>query len=1158
MAKEIKFNIKLTIDGKEQLVTAAASTNELRQAMVTARSAADTLREKLDFTQAVQRMQGIANAVSQLAGTLNSATAENRSFGAAMRAANTMAGKDAAGFAQLKEQVSALSATIPIARDELANGLYQVISNGVPEDNWISYLQASAKSAIGGIADVGEVVKVTSTVIKNYGLEWSAAQDIQDKIQLTAKNGVTSFEQLAQALPRVTSNAATLGVSIEELLATFSTLTGVSGNTAEVSTQLAAIFTALVKPSSEATKTAQEMGIQFDAAAIKAAGGMQNFLTSLDSTIKEYAQSSGRLEQEIYGKLFGSAESLRALIPLTGELRDKFTENVGAMADSTGTIDAAFKEMGSTGSSQLQMLKNKWGELTDGIADSISGIQPMLNFSSQIGMTAVSVFTLVEAFKKLHITQALMSKSLLRNIAAYALFGTNSRKVAQATNVMSQSFRSAATRAVALKVAIRGLMSATVVGIALTALSVVIEKLAESFDKAGDAAGDAADGMDAAGKAAERQKALEEAASGAYTDAQSSLRLYVERLRTLTEARKAGKDVTEEERKIVEQLNSTYGESMGYFSSVSKWYDALTRNSEAYCRQMVLEAKTRTLANQIAEKEAENHSLRYDEKGNARWYSNVRERKPVAVDQVDAGDGKIIPVYESQEIAGTSEVEQVKKKILDNKAVIADLERQMRSAAKEAANITLPVKGSASRPQSPSVMPPAPKKSAGGASSSKAEQPAAEGSMDWYQERLDELRRQVEAAGDEAAAKALQSEYAVLEGEYKDYKVRIGVEQPDKEEARTAMETLRDELSAAEREFDDAVTVEAKVEAAAKVAEIQARIDEATRGKVSISADVEPAYIEQGSREDKRASYGNAQSRAQRIQEDYEIGIIGRDEAEREIAALNEEIASLGDGMKPLRLEVETDTSGFSKALANIKSGWGSVQGIGGGVESITEALEGNANAWQTISGLMNGFISIAEGINGIVELFNTLTATTQAHTAATTTDTIATQTDTTVTQVNTVAKQGEAIGNATASGAKLPFPANIAAIAAGVAAVVAAFAMISGGFATGGVVGGGSTFGDRKFARVNSGEMILNKWQQARLFAMVNGLEKPRFSAPQRIEVERVPSSVPSLGALAGAAAEAQAGTVRFEVSGRNLVGTMANETRISGKSGRRTNIRI
>lgn len=156
-----------------------------------AKGSAGQLRDTLlTYTQTVQTMQNVSNAVMQLTNTLNSVTEESRSFGKAMKAANTMAGKDAEGFGRLKDQIAELSKTIPMAREELANGLYQVISNGVPEDNWLSYLEASSKSAVGGIADVGEVVKVTSTIIKNYGLEWSAAQDIQDKIQLTAKNMV--------------------------------------------------------------------------------------------------------------------------------------------------------------------------------------------------------------------------------------------------------------------------------------------------------------------------------------------------------------------------------------------------------------------------------------------------------------------------------------------------------------------------------------------------------------------------------------------------------------------------------------------------------------------------------------------------------------------------------------------------------------------------------------------------------------------------------------------------------------------------------------------------------------------------------------------------------------------------------------------------------
>lgn len=58
-------------------------------------------------------------------------------------------------------------------------------------------------------------------------------------------------------------------------------------------------------------------------------------------------------------------------------------------------------------------------------------------------------------------------------------------------------------------------------------------------------------------------------------------------------------------------------------------------------------------------------------------------------------------------------------------------------------------------------------------------------------------------------------------------------------------------------------------------------------------------------------------------------------------------------------------------------------------------------------------------------------------------------------------------------------------AVAAGLANV----AKITGAFAMGGIVGGGSYSGDNLTARVNSGEMILNGNQQRELFAMANGM---------------------------------------------------------------------
>ena len=82
---------------------------------------------------------------------------------------------------------------------------------------------------------------------------------------------------------------------------------------------------------------------------------------------------------------------------------------------------------------------------------------------------------------------------------------------------------------------------------------------------------------------------------------------------------------------------------------------------------------------------------------------------------------------------------------------------------------------------------------------------------------------------------------------------------------------------------------------------------------------------------------------------------------------------------------------------------------------------------------------------------------------------------------------QSLATASGVASASKLPFPANIAAIATVVGTIASIFSSLPK-FADGGIVGGSSYSGDRLLARVNSGEMILNQGQQARLLSMTEG----------------------------------------------------------------------
>jgi TP901 family phage tail tape measure protein len=1210
MAKEIKFNVKLVVDGKEQLVTATSTAEELRRVLDSAKTSSQKLNAALvNFNQAVMAANNVTNAISQISGALNGVTEENRSFSAAMNTANTMAGKSGEDFAKLKGQVAELSKSIPAARDELANGLYQVISNGVPEDNWIAFLQKSAKASVGGIADLGETVKVTSTIIKNYGLSWDKAGDVQDKIQLTAKNGVTSFEQLAQALPRVTGNAATLGVSIDELMATFATLTGVSGNTNEVATQMAAIFTALVKPSSEASKMAQQMGIEFDAAAIKAAGGMRNFLTDLDKNVKAYASKSGMLEQEIYGKLFGSAESLRALGPLTGQLAAKFNENVEAMKGSAGTIDDAFSIMSSSGAASLQILKNKFAEVGDAIASTMGGIMPVLNITAQIGNTVIAVTAMVSGLKNLAKIQAIVKVRTMAMNAASLVWNATSVRMNALVQVCSASFRGAAVSATTLKLAIQGLLISTGVGVAIVALTEVIAAFTSKSADAQTQAEDTAESMKGFGDAADDIKtAYDSALKNTYAD-----------LMAKYEKLKAGwRALSTEQQKMawIKDNQSAFNELRLKIGNVTEAENIFNRKTDAvveafkqralaaayaakltalYQRQIELLDKKQKITKTIADdaKQGGRHAKEGDivpESWRSDRYGKVGRDGKWRFTKVGAER------YNGTNVSGNTQINSVDKEIESVNRQIGDTQKQLTTRLNTARSFI-----TADTPTTPHAKD-TPKKTT--IKDDKKDEPKthveelqaqlaaaqkemgnamtvdarvkADAKVADIQRQIDEATKGKVSIGAEteptyivqgSAADKRQSRTNAqhnIDRIRQDFEIGlIGKEDAERQIAdinkqleklgvkpievhfKTYIEELQEQLHDAQQEFEESTTIDARVKADAKIDDIQRQIDETTKGKVSIKAETEPTYIVQGSAADKRQSHSNAQNKASRIQTDYEIGIIGKDEALKEIEEINRQLAEIG--LKPIKIEL--DSKGFDKVFGDIKSGWGSIQGVGNGIQGISDALEGNGDAWQQVTGLINGFISIAEGIQGIVELFGMLTAATSAHAAASTTDAAATAGEAAAATANTAAKSGEAVANATASGAKMPFPLNLVAIAAGVAAVIAALAAVSG-FATGGVIGGTSTSGDKKFARVNSGEMILNKFQQARLFGMIDGKFQPPTFTERRLQPVTMQNITNDIEPTATEV------NINMNANARKILDMITDVKRVAKKSGKNYNV--
>ena len=323
-----------------------------------------------------------------------------------------------------------------------------------------------------------------------------------------------------------------------------------------------------------------------------------------------------------------------------------------------------------------------------------------------------------------------------------------------------------------------------------------------------------------------------------------------------------------------------------------------------------------------------------------------------------------------------------------------------------------------------------------------------------------------------------------------------------------SLQALEDELNKLNKELK--LTPETDI---TKIEELKSKIAELTGKKDALQ--IKLGIKEPKKEEAKKWAEGSIASIKDEISklddrllnENLELPVRIKLIAERD--DLQNQVDKLTNAGKPLETPFQT----FKGYAEDILGGFDGFDGVVNSFESLSKAIADGANAWdvfmgvvQTASSILNGVASTIQAVTTITELLGTTTAATTAITTASATQEVANS------SMVVGAKSGEAIADATASGAKMPFPLNLIAIAAGVAAVVGALAMISGGFADGGIIGGNSFHGDKMLARVNAGEMILNQKQQANLFSMLNS------------------------------GASSSGGTVEFKISGSQLKGVLNN----------------
>lgn len=1048
-SKEIKFSLKLIVDGKEQAVTAITTTKRLQQVIDGANTSADKLQKSIfNFNQAFSAWINITTTVSNLNSALS-------------------------GLAGSYQAVELANTRLKTVMEERMNASQQDVK--------------AVQDAIKAQTQLG---------ILGGSVQKAGAQQVATFL--------TQREALVTLIP-----------AINDLVAQQKGLAATE-------------------------QDAQNIGNLFG----KVMQGQTSALKRVGITFTE--------AQEKVLKM--GTEQERAAM-----LAEVVTNNVGHMNQALGnTAAGSMKKF----QNYLAGIKVKMGEMANSIQPILSMATSAVVLASSAGGAVVAIKKMVTVFNLTAVAANLAGlKVLWLRTQNFILTGSFTATTAS-SNMFSASLYGVSTAATVAKVAIRGLLISTGVGAVIAALSMGVEYLVNKLTGATSATNADTTALEnnqkTTSRAAKTKQAfadIQQDAAGRYTDEIGKVKLLSSVIHNSNAKYADRMAAIKKLQGIIPSYHAQIAKDGSIFKENASAVDKYVKSLQDLAMAEAVFDKMKSLAKQLIDAQTAANN----------WGNGVRNREN-QIKQLNGGKSSTEVLRDlvtnhtlqgkpSTQSAvtqngridfgqGTAKLKQMagqKQKEGQNKALLSALnhDRQMQASYQaKADDLKAQMEGLTSF-LSPGALSkflkfsrnggyvngmgvPNTQVSPGNGHSGKGggntpttdkttTPPPDEHSIKWYDDEISRIRAEAEATADATKAKEKWNEVLKLQQQRKDLAIKIGVEKPDKVEVKSALEQLQDQLKDAQTEFDNATTIEAKVKAAAKVTELQQQIDTATNGQLSIKAEVEPQYIVKGSMADKRQSYQNAQTKASRIQSDFDAGLINKDEAEKQINDLNATInAELGQGVKPFELKVDTTSAkkSFSDFASNMQSTWGAIESGVNSIVNLSDNLDNAKTGWDKFCVAMNAAFSIMSTITAVMQFINLLTgagaAAKGASAAATATDTAAKTADAAAsTAIIAANKATTASYIEMASAAFFAAHAYIPFAGAGIAsgfvtqavATTKAAGLLAMAFANGGIVPGASYSGDRLMARVNSGEMILNRTQQMRLWRIVN---TPVVATPQ------------------------------------------------------------
>lgn len=653
------------------------------------------------------------------------------------------------------------------------------------------------------VDDKGTLKKVTMDA-EQLGRAVRSVQDESEK----AKRSVLTWAETAQAIDVLQSSIGELQGVVSDLTSAYQVQLVAETQIETIMRQRMAATDEQIQSIKNLCSAQQELGVIGDEVQLSGAQQMATFLQnkrSLDVLIPAMnnlvAQQNGlnatNQDAVSIGNMMGKAmqgqvETLQRVGITFDESQKKVlqygTESERAamlakvITQNVGNMNA---ELAKTDAGKQKQLENTLGDIKEQMGALVQGIAPYVTMASQITVTITGVVKLTTSLYAA--TKAFGTVTVAVEAASRAKVGMTAivRVLAATLNGEAVGATTAAVATRALSVAVKGLLISTGVGIAIVALTEAINYLMNSSDEA-------ADKVDGLTEAEQRAKQAHQQTAQEIAGVRSEMDLNILELKNF-------KGSKEEEKKLVGEMNTKYGEAMGYYSTVAQWYTALTKNSKMYCDQMINEITLRNLANEAANLRQQQHDILKDENGKTKTYSTKRKIKTITHVSGDDPNAPDVTIEEREEV-GSSELEKAQATYNRLRRREQAIRKRMQAIVGKSASYVhtegyraTPPSGTGGRVGSggttnhtPSV-------------TDKKDDPL-KGSIDWYTKAIDEKKRQLSATANEATAKSLNNEMEALQRELYFLKVRIGVEVPPPIEVKKTIKPMAEQL---QESFDD-------------------------------------------------------------------------------------------------------------------------------------------------------------------------------------------------------------------------------------------------------------------------------------------------------------------------------------------------------------------